>query len=67
MGRTTLLAARVAEPARVFAARLAERAQALAQARTAAIVLARGRKPERKWRDARLLWPLFNAASKRIR
>ena len=47
-----MIEGKVAEPASAFAARLAERAARLAEARTSA----RG---ERRWRRAALLWPLF--------
>lgn len=54
-----LIAARLAEPAAPFVARLARRAARIAEARIAARRLAeRGDGPDR-WRQARLLWPLF--------
>ncbi len=41
-----------------LAARLAERARRLAEARMRRLALARRGDP-RRWRSARLLWPLF--------
>jgi hypothetical protein len=62
-----LISGRVAEPARSFAARLAARALALGEARAAALALARRGKSERRWRDPRLLWPLFAGETSRSR
>ena len=42
-----------------FAARLAAKARRLGLARAEALLATRAGKPERRWRTARLLWPLF--------
>lgn len=54
-----MIAGKVAEPAPAFAARLAEHAGRIARARVLARVLERRGRGERRWRHARLLWPLF--------
>ena len=54
-----LLAAATVESASAFTARLVARARALGEARAAALLLARRSKRASRWRDARLLWPLF--------
>lgn len=54
-----MIEVRAAEPAGTFARRLAERAARLAEARATAGLLVRRGAGERRWRTARLLWPLF--------
>jgi hypothetical protein len=44
---------------RDFAARLTARARKLALARGEAVLLQRSGRGERRWRKARLLWPLI--------
>ena len=54
-----MIEAKASTSASGFVARLTERAQALANSRAAAALLAQRGKGERSWRSARLLWPLF--------
>jgi hypothetical protein len=54
----SVIAATVGESAAAFVARLAARAARLAAARVRA---ARPGRSEHRWREARLLWPLFAA------
>ncbi|MET0251747.1 MAG: hypothetical protein ABW203_06165 [Novosphingobium sp.] len=54
-----MIQGKVAEPAAAFAARLAARAERIAQARARAALLVRQGSTERRWRRAALLWPLF--------
>lgn len=44
-----------------FVARLTVKARKLGLARAEALLLERGGKSERRWRDARLLWPLMGS------
>ena len=53
-----MIAGKIAEAGRTFAARLAAKAAALAEARTETALRARRADPSR-WRRAALLWPLF--------
>lgn len=54
-----MIEARTTQSASGFVARLTARAQALAEARVVARLFAARGKGERRWRSARLLWPLF--------
>lgn len=53
-----MIEARPAQISRAFVDRLARKAAQLAQASAQNRLLARKRNP-RRWRSARLLWPLF--------
>jgi hypothetical protein len=53
-----MIAGKIAEAGRTFAARLAARAAGLAEARAEAALRARRADPSR-WRRAAVLWPLF--------
>ena len=44
-----------------FVARLTAKARTLGLARAEALLLERRGKPERRWRKARLLWPLMGS------
>ena len=44
-----------------FVARLTAKARKLGLARAEALLLERAGKPERRWRNSRLLWPLFGS------
>ena len=59
-----MIEAEVTRSASGFVARLTARATALAEARAAAMLLARRGGGERRWRSARLLWPLFAPSRK---
>ena len=47
-------------PSDAFVARLTAKARRLGLARAEALLAARRGAPERRWRSARLLWPLFS-------
>ena len=49
-------------PEEGFVARLTKKAERLALARAAAVLAARRGRPERKWRSARFIWPLFGSS-----
>jgi len=57
-----MIAASISRRSSALAARLARKAEALARAHAASRLLARRGDP-RRWRSARLLWPLFTKDS----